>query len=539
MTITESRCNGAELAHTVIGRVSIVVPTRNSARTIEACLRAARRQTHRDVEVVVVDNGSCDETLDIARGLADRIEECGPERSAQRNRGAAVATGEILVFVDSDQTLSPEVAHQAATVFGEQPALGVLVIPELSHGVGFLAACRALEKRLYLGDRTAEAGRAFRRVAFEAVEGYDESLTAPEDYDVADRVEASGWTLGRIDATVWHDDGRVRLRDVYRKKRYYGRCLPSFFSTASARRRRLARPGLLNRPGLLIRDPLHAFGLAALKATDALGLGSGAVASRRHGRDADREPAKGVSGAAPDAWDATMADRYATDHPQLQARASSTALLDVALAADPGGIVDVGCGEGGTLSLIRSRLPDAAVVGCDISRKRAGRASRDGHTAMVANGVHLPVVEDGCGLVISRHVIEHVDDVAVLTEASRVLRPEGMLYLETPLRLRGAWFPYRNQYGRHVLDPTHVREYSSQAELERLVSAAGFCVLGSDIAPIRYPLGHVVVRVLRPGQRPAHGLTGSLARIPGWIRVPRYREIRLLAIKEQPVSGRS
>ena len=79
--------------HTVAERVSFVVPTRNTERTLAACLASVRAQDHPDVELVVVDNASTDGTAAIAREHADIFEAAGPERSAQRNRGATLASG--------------------------------------------------------------------------------------------------------------------------------------------------------------------------------------------------------------------------------------------------------------------------------------------------------------------------------------------------------------------------------------------------------------------------------------------------------------
>src|SRR5690242_3852216 len=118
-------------------RISFVVPTRNSARTLDACLGSLRAQTHPDVEVVVVDNASTDGTPEIARRYADRFENWGPERSAQRNRGTAVSTGDVVVFIDSDMVLEPHVASAIRDRFAAGPDLGALVIPERSFGEGF------------------------------------------------------------------------------------------------------------------------------------------------------------------------------------------------------------------------------------------------------------------------------------------------------------------------------------------------------------------------------------------------------------------
>lgn len=261
--------------------VSFIVPTKNSFRTIRACLESIRAQRHPLVELIVVDNESTDGTWECAQATADVTATRGPERSAQRNHGAMMSSGQLLIFIDSDMVLERDVAADAVAAFSSGELLGAAVIPEASFGEGFWARCRGLEKRLYLGDPAAEAARIFRRAAFEEVDGYDEHLTGPEDYDLPERVVLAGWEPGRITAQVWHDEGRVHLLDLFRKKRYYGRTMVEYLGRpAGVRSRNLVRAGMLAHPGLLVREPLAAAGLVLLKVVDVAGLASGMVGAR-------------------------------------------------------------------------------------------------------------------------------------------------------------------------------------------------------------------------------------------------------------------
>ena len=258
--------------------VTVVVPTRNAARTVARCLAAVRAQTYPHVELVVVDNASTDETLAIAREYADRAVTRGPERCAQRNHGWRIGSGEFVVFLDADMVPTPGVVAEAVKALRGDPGLGALVIPETAFGVGFLARCRELEKRLYLGDPRVEAARVFPRAVLEQVGGYNEDLTAFEDWELADRVRAAGYRTGRTTSVVMHDEGRIRLRDAFAKKRYYGRWLSTYRGTTS---RPLGRPALLSQPGQIIRVPHRFAGLVVLKTAEWSGLALGAYQSRR------------------------------------------------------------------------------------------------------------------------------------------------------------------------------------------------------------------------------------------------------------------
>ncbi|AGL14305.1 glycosyltransferase family A protein [Actinoplanes sp. N902-109] len=260
-------------------QISFVVPTRNSGRTLAACLGSLRSQTHPEVEIVVVDNGSTDATVAIGERFADQVLQWGPERSAQRNHGTKCSTGDVVVFIDSDMVMEPTLAASLVAAFEAEPGVGALVIPERSFGDGFLAHCRELEKSLYVGDPAVESPRAFRRELIEELGGWDENLTAAEDWDLADRTRAVA-TVGRVASYIWHDEGHIKLRATFAKKRYYGRWIDQYVSMHADSNTKFARTALIRRPGALLRHPVLTAGLVALKATEAAGLLLGVRDSR-------------------------------------------------------------------------------------------------------------------------------------------------------------------------------------------------------------------------------------------------------------------
>jgi len=262
--------------------VSFVVPTRNSARTIAACVLSLSTQTYPDVEVVVVDNESTDGTAERATSAgADRVIIAGPERCAQRNRGARESTGEIVVFIDSDMVMEPNLAAQIVEQFELHPELGALIIPEHSFGEGFWTKCRVLEKSLYVGNESVEAARAFRREVFDSVGGWNEDLTAAEDWDLDDRIRATGTNVGRVAAFIWHDEGKLRLRGTFGKKRYYGQWIAAYLDSHDDGSRRIRRSGLLDKKGDLLRHPVLTTGMVTLKSVEAAGIYAGMRDARK------------------------------------------------------------------------------------------------------------------------------------------------------------------------------------------------------------------------------------------------------------------
>lgn len=234
-------------------------------------------------------------------------------------------------------------------------------------------------------------------------------------------------------------------------------------------------------------------------------------------------------------------DPYAARHPQLGSLTDIPVLLSTALntlAADSDLVIDVGCGEGQTLDGLKRRLgARSPLIGFDISHSRARSARTRGLRVIVADALRLPLPSGSVALAICRHMIEHVsDDRAVIAELSRVLRPGAMLYLETPLRLPGAWYPYRNPDGVWMLDPTHAREYRKVTEVEVLLQAAELTPLSMNIGPIRYRLAHLVHRAFRVVGLPGFSPETLDKRSPN-LRIPRYREVGVLARSDAPVSS--
>ncbi|KJE75559.1 glycosyltransferase family 2 protein [Ferrimicrobium acidiphilum] len=204
--------------------IVVVVPTRNSDATLRTCLKSIRQQSQ-PCTLVVVDNGSTDETLSIAHEFADIVLTCGPERSAQRNAGAAATSASVVGFIDSDMELPPTVVSDIVEAF-DSGAVSV-VVPERTIGEGFWADVRAFERSFYDGSEEIEAPRFFIRDVFDAVCGFDETLTGPEDWDLGIRTRNAG-PRARIDSVILHHEGRVRYFSACRKKGYYGPGLGRF-----------------------------------------------------------------------------------------------------------------------------------------------------------------------------------------------------------------------------------------------------------------------------------------------------------------------
>ena len=210
-------------------KVSVIIPTFNRARILERCLRALPR----DVEVVVVDDGSSDGTASVPAQVGHPLltyvwkENGGP--AAARNLGAELASGEILVFTDDDCVAMPGWPWPLANRLFREPSsvggVGGRVLPLADGWVGRYSTFHHILEPPPSCSYLVTANCAYRRKAFDGADGFDESIRKPggEDPDLAFRVRARGYRLAFEPAAVVRHDYRENPLDFARTFYRYGK----------------------------------------------------------------------------------------------------------------------------------------------------------------------------------------------------------------------------------------------------------------------------------------------------------------------------
>ncbi len=190
------------------GRVSVVIPARNACSTLGRCLEAVMSQTVAPFEVIVCDDCSTDSTASDASGagavvlLSDSRQ--GP--SAARNRGAAAASGDVLLFLDADVVVPPDLLERIRAEFGGDPLLSAVqtvyspVCPEgglvTRYQNYYYHHCMARLGRRFVAV-IATWCTAITKTAFDGLGGFDDSIPDPtvEDEELGYALADSG---GRI-----------------------------------------------------------------------------------------------------------------------------------------------------------------------------------------------------------------------------------------------------------------------------------------------------------------------------------------------------
>lgn len=216
-----------------VTQVSIIIPAFNEARMIGKCLNALTELefSPEHFEVILVDNGSEDATLAIARSFADRLnitilQKHGVKISALRNMGANAARGAILAFLDAD-CLPPRTWLVDILALAPCDGTGVVgahyLLPENSTWVG--RTWHIYQEAPKSGDvsHVPAGDLVMRREDFIRVRGFDETIQTNEDYELCDRVRKAAMPVRAFPRLgVVHLGTAQSLKVFYRKQRWHG-----------------------------------------------------------------------------------------------------------------------------------------------------------------------------------------------------------------------------------------------------------------------------------------------------------------------------
>jgi len=174
-------------------RVSVVTVCFNSARTIEATLLSVARQSHDDVEHIVIDGASTDGTLEILerhrQGLSVLVSERDRGLYDAMNKGWARASGEVVGFLNADDTFAePDVLAAVASAFEQTASDAVYGDLELHSETGKLVRSWKSGSfhrfKYHLGWMTPHPATYVRRELFERHGGFVQDLSIAADYEL-------------------------------------------------------------------------------------------------------------------------------------------------------------------------------------------------------------------------------------------------------------------------------------------------------------------------------------------------------------------
>lgn len=201
------------------GMVSFVIPNYNHARYLGQAVASALAQTYPNVEVIVVDDGSTDDSRLVAEAFGDRIRciyQQNAGLSAARNTGIRAAQGEYIALLDADDLVEPAYAERLLAALAQAPQAagaycGFRFVDQDNRSLNRveqrITAPGALYNALLNGNYWVPESLLARRSCYQAVGEFDTTLRACEDWDVWLR-------FSRHYAFVGLEDVLVRYRVV-------------------------------------------------------------------------------------------------------------------------------------------------------------------------------------------------------------------------------------------------------------------------------------------------------------------------------------
>ena len=183
-------------------KVSVIIPSFNEEKYIELCIRSVLQSEYPLLEIIVVDNGSSDRTVDIARQFdIELLIKPGVKVGAVRNAGVAEARGDIVIFLDADCLVSKNWISEGVAKL-ESGLDGVGGLYDLRENPSWVEKAWVLENGSSLSQSAFVGGCIFiKKRVFEDVGGFNERLSAGEDCDLSNRLRDKGYGI-EIDSSL-------------------------------------------------------------------------------------------------------------------------------------------------------------------------------------------------------------------------------------------------------------------------------------------------------------------------------------------------
>ncbi|MFA6585969.1 MAG: glycosyltransferase [Candidatus Paceibacterota bacterium] len=203
--------------------ISFIVPTKNEEKVIKKILQCLSSY-HGEKEIIVSDGQSTDNTVLIAKKYAKVLEHKETERqkiSEGKNKGASIAQGEYLVFIDADVYI-PDINSffpKTLQIFESNKDLVGLTVPirvfrdqeTFADKIIFsiLNFCNFILNNYFKKGAAIGEFQMIKRGIFQKAKGYNENLVAGEDYEFFNRIAKIGKTYFAKDLTIYHTGRRA------------------------------------------------------------------------------------------------------------------------------------------------------------------------------------------------------------------------------------------------------------------------------------------------------------------------------------------
>jgi glycosyltransferase involved in cell wall biosynthesis len=267
----------------LIEKVSVVIPTRNSAETLEQTISSVKGQSYSNIEIVISDSKSNDDTLKIAERMDCKIVSTDWKLLGARYQGFKVSTGDYILMLDSDQVLEKEAIDRSMLLFEE---FDMLCLEEMSYRAKtMIEKMFEADRKLIQQDADLQLDpvfgtllpRFFRRdlliKAYEAIPKSHFPVVIAQDHAI---LYYEAWKLSKriaiVPHSIWHNEPAT-LRDLWKKNFRYGRSTKTLFELGHYNdfwkrktrlrktKKHISRNKVLSSALLLLKAPPYLIGL--------------------------------------------------------------------------------------------------------------------------------------------------------------------------------------------------------------------------------------------------------------------------------------
>ena len=209
--------------------VSTIIPAYNEENDIGNCLKSLQAQSYKNNEIIVVDDGSSDDTVNIARKFKTKVltqNHKGP--GSARNLGASVAKGRLLVFVDADMTFNKDFIRDLTKPIREGKTIGTFSKNEMNANKGNIWSRCWNINRNFPPDRlipvnypsTAPVFRAILKKEFDKIGGFKTSGEYTDDWSLSRKLGVKS-TVAK--GAIYYHNNPSSLVEVWRQARWVGK----------------------------------------------------------------------------------------------------------------------------------------------------------------------------------------------------------------------------------------------------------------------------------------------------------------------------
>ncbi|NOQ71922.1 MAG: glycosyltransferase [Crocinitomix sp.] len=167
--------------------ITIIIPTLNESQVLGRLLERLLTQENHKLEIIVVDGGSNDITLELAKSYGVKAIACESSRAKQMNEGAKIAQHDILYFVHAD-TLPPLEFYEDGKAYLEKGYDAVCYKSEFENGPFMLRLNQFFSQFYWLVSRGGDQSLFIRKSVFEALGRYNEEMVVMEEYPIIEKL---------------------------------------------------------------------------------------------------------------------------------------------------------------------------------------------------------------------------------------------------------------------------------------------------------------------------------------------------------------